>query len=153
MDLEEIEAIRRLKYAYFRLLDTKQFVELGALLTEDVTTAFQSGELAFTGREAVVGFLTESLGGPTIITLHNGHHPEITLTGPDAAVGTWYLEDRVIVPEHDYEIWGTAIYDDAYAKVDGAWKIRHTGYERIFEEHRRRSTGEIVTFSSRFGES
>jgi len=150
MDLDEIEAIRRLKYAYFRLLDTKRFVELGELLTDDVTTAYQSGELAFSGRDAVVGFLTESLGGPTIITLHNGHHPEITLTGPKTATGTWYLEDRVIIPSSDFELWGTAIYTDEYAKVDGAWKIRHTGYERIFEEQRRRTSGETIAFSSRF---
>ena len=150
MDPAEIEAIRQLKHAYFRLLDTKRFEELGALLNEDVTTAFQSGELSFTGRAAVVGFLTDSLGGSTIITMHNGHHPEIALTGPATASGTWYLEDRVIVHEHDYEIYGTAIYRDDYAKSDGQWRIRHTGYDRIFEEHRRRSTAEIVSFSSRF---
>ncbi|HYA69614.1 MAG TPA: nuclear transport factor 2 family protein [Acidimicrobiales bacterium] len=150
MDLEAIEAIRMLKHRYFRLLDTKRFVELGALLTDDVTTSFQSGELAFTGRDAVVQFLTESLGSPTVISLHNGHHPEITLTGSDSATGTWYLEDRVIVPARHFEIWGTAIYNDEYAKVDGAWKIRHTGYDRIFEEHRRRSSDNVVTFSSRF---
>jgi hypothetical protein len=150
MSLEELEAIRQLKYAYFRLLDTKRFTELGALLTDDVTTAFQSGALSFQGREAVVGFLTESLGDPGIITLHNGHHPEIALHGSETASGTWYLEDRVIVPEHDFEIHGTAIYRDEYAKAGGGWRIRHTGYDRIFEEHRRRSTGEIVSFSSRF---
>ena len=32
----ELESIRRLKYAYFRTLDLKQFDDLGALLTEDV---------------------------------------------------------------------------------------------------------------------
>ena len=56
------------------------------------------------------------------------------------------------MPEHDFEIHGTAIYHDEYVKVDGEWKIRHTGYDRIFEQHRRRSTGEIVSFTSRFGQ-
>ncbi len=153
MSLDEIEAIRQLKYSYFRLLDTKQFSELGELLTDDVTTAFQSGDLSFTGRDAVVGFLTESLGGPTIVTMHHGHHPEIALTGSGTATGTWYLEDRVIVPGHDFEIYGTAFYRDRYTKADGAWRISHTGYDRIFEEHRRRSSGEIVTFSSRFDQT
>src|ERR1700732_230893 len=45
VDPSEIESIRQLKYAYFRLLDLKRFTELGALLTEDATTAYQSGEL------------------------------------------------------------------------------------------------------------
>jgi len=51
-ELPGIEAIKRLKYAYFRLLDLKRFTELGELLTEDATTAYQSGELRQSGREA-----------------------------------------------------------------------------------------------------
>ena len=143
MDPSEIEAIRQLKYAYFRLLDTKRFTDLGRLLTEDATTAYQSGELRQSGRDAIVAFLEESLGNADIVTMHNGHHPEITLTGPTTATGVWYLEDRVIVPAHDFELHGTALYEDTYTKVDGAWKIAHTGYERIYEEHRHYSSGAV----------
>jgi hypothetical protein len=32
----------------------------------------------------------------------------------------------------------------------GRWRIDHTGYERVFEEHRRHSTGELLSFRSRF---
>ena len=56
MDLEEIEAIRQVKYRYFRLLDTKRFTDLGSLLTDDATTSYQSGELSFQGRDAIVAF-------------------------------------------------------------------------------------------------
>ena len=31
-------------------------------------------------------------------------------------------------------IRGAAFYDDAYVKVEGVWKIRHTGYKRTYEE-------------------
>lgn len=143
MNPSEIESICQLKYAYFRLLDLKRFVELGDLLTEDATTAYQSGELRQSGREAIVAFLEESLGDPGIVTMHNGHHPEIDVGDDGAAAGRWYLEDRVIVPAHDFELHGTALYEDRYAKVDGAWKIAHTGYDRIYEEHIRYSTGEV----------
>ncbi|HXX90885.1 MAG TPA: nuclear transport factor 2 family protein [Acidimicrobiales bacterium] len=152
MRTEDLEAILRLKHAYFRLLDTKRFDELGELLTEDVTTAYQSGALTFAGRDAVVSFLVESLGSPGIVTMHHGHHPEITFLDDTNAAGIWYLEDRVIVPEHDFEIHGTALYDDRYVKTGGGWKIRHTGYERIFEQQRRPSTGGILSFTSRFDE-
>ena len=64
VELAEVEEIHALKYAYFRLLDLKRFTELGELLTEDATTAYQSGELRQSGREAVVAFLQESLGDP-----------------------------------------------------------------------------------------
>jgi len=148
--LDEIEAIRQLKYAYFRLLDGKRFDELGELLTEDATSAFQSGELSYDGRAAIVGFLKKALGDPGIVTMHTGHHPEITLTADSEATGTWYLEDLVIVPAADLEIHGTALYSDQYVKVDGTWRIRHTGYDRIFERQRKPSSGEAISFTSRF---
>jgi hypothetical protein len=143
VDLADIESICQLKYAYFRLLDLKRFTELGELLTEDATTAYQSGELRHAGREAIVAFLQESLGHPGIVTMHNGHHPEIEITSDTTASGRWYLEDRVIVPEHDFALHGTALYEDRYAKVAGAWKIAHTGYDRIYEEHLHYSSGAV----------
>jgi len=143
VDLSEIESICQLKYAYFRLLDLKRFTELGELLTEDATTAYQSGELGQNGREAIVAFLQESLGDPGIVTMHNGHHPEIDVGDDGTATGRWYLEDRVIVPAHDFALHGTALYEDRYAKVDGTWRITHTGYDRIYEEHIRYSSGDV----------
>ena len=57
-----------------------------------------------------MAFLQESLGDPGIVTMHNGHHPEIELHDDTTATGRWYLEDRVIVPAHDFELHGTALY-------------------------------------------
>jgi hypothetical protein len=143
VDPSEIESICQLKYAYFRLLDLKRFTELGDLLTEHATTAYQSGELRQSGREAIVAFLQDSLGDPGIVTMHNGHHPEIVVHDDETATGRWYLEDRVIVPAHDFALHGTALYEDRYEKVDGGWKIAHTGYDRIYEEHLRYSSGAV----------
>lgn len=153
MNLDDIEAIRQLKYRYFRLLDTKRFTELGELLTEDATTSYQSGQHSYAGRAAIVAFLEEALGSHDIVTMHNGHHPEIELTGATTATGIWYLQDRVVVRAHDFEILGTLLYRDEYVKVDGGWKIRHTGYDRIFEEHRFHSSGALHSFRSMFDDS
>jgi SnoaL-like domain len=147
---DDIEQIRTLKYTYFRLLDTKRFGELGELFIEDGTTAYDSGNLSQRGRDEVVAFLDQSLGNPGIVTMHHGHHPEITLTSDTTAEGVWYLEDRVIVPGADLVIAGTALYRDEYVKRDGRWMIAHTGYDRVYEEHRSHRTGELRTFHSRF---
>ena len=147
----ELEAIRRLKYAYFRTLDLKQFDQLGLLLTEDATAAYEDAEASLAGREAIVSWLRAALGGPEIVTEHHGHHPEIDFTSETTATGSWYLQDRVIVPSADLEIAGAAFYTDRYAKTDGAWRIAHTGYERVFEEHRVHSTLAVLSFTSRFG--
>jgi hypothetical protein len=147
----ELEAIRQLKYAYFRTLDLKQWDALGALLTEDATTSYEDGRTQLTGRAAIVEWLSGALGDPGIVTEHHGHHPEIRFTSGTEAEGTWYLQDRVIVPAADLEIGGTAFYSDRYVKTSDGWRIAHTGYVRVFEEHRTHSTLAVRSFTSRFG--
>jgi SnoaL-like domain len=149
-DATELEAIRRLKYAYFRTLDLKQFDGLGSLLTEDATAAYEDGRTVLSGREAIVTWLSAALSSPDIATEHHGHHPEIDLTSATTATGTWYLQDRVIVPSADLEIGGTAFYTDRYVKTEEGWRIAHTGYMRVFEEHRTHSTLALTSFTSRF---
>jgi hypothetical protein len=147
----ELEAIRQLKYAYFRTLDLKQFDALGALLTEDATTSYEDGRTQLTGRAAIVEWLSGALGDPGIVTEHHGHHPEIAFTSDTDAEGTWYLQDRVIVPFADLEIGGTAFYADRYVRTPEGWRIAHTGYVRVFEEQRTHSTLAVRSFTSRFG--
>jgi len=146
----DLEAIRVLKHQYLRFLDCKRFEELGRLLTDDVRSSYDSGAMSHEGRDAVVAFLSKALGDPGVVTMHTGHHPEIAFNSDSTATGTWYLEDRVIVTGQDFELHGTAIYHDEYRKHDGRWLISATGYVRIFEEARRRSTGEVLTWRTMF---
>jgi hypothetical protein len=150
-DLEAIEAVKQVKYAYFRLLDLKRFDELGQLLTVGCTAAYEDGRRSLEGREAIVAFLTGALGDPGIVSEHHGHHPEIVVHEDGAtATGVWYLQDRVVVPAADLEIGGSAFYRDEYVASGGRWLIAHTGYERVFEEHRVHSTMAVRSFRSRF---
>jgi hypothetical protein len=150
LDTAALEAIKQLKYAYFRTLDLKEFEALGALLTEDATSSYEDGKTVLEGREAIVRWLSSVLGDPGIVTEHHGHHPEITWRSDTEAEGVWYLQDRVIVPAADVEIAGTAFYADRYRLTDAGWLISHTGYRRVFEEHRTHTTFEVRSFSSRF---
>jgi SnoaL-like domain len=146
----ELEAIRQIKYAYFRHLDLKEFEALGALLTDDATSSYEDGKTVLEGREAIVRWLSSVLADPGMVTEHHGHHPEITFTSDTEAVGTWYLQDRVIVPSADLEISGTAFYADRYRRSEAGWRISHTGYVRVFEEHRTHTTLAVRSFRSRF---
>ena len=90
--LEDLEAIKQLKYRYWRSLDTKQWDELEACFAADVSVSYGEGRYAFQGREAVMRFLTESLSVDRgSVTIHHGHHPEIQITAADTASGTWAL--------------------------------------------------------------
>ena len=139
-DLVEIEAIKRLKHTYIRCLDQKRWDELGECLLDDTTSSYGGGQYSFEGRDAILGFLRESLG-PSMITMHQVHQPVIDLLSPTEATGSWALEDTVIMVEHNIDLRGAAYYTDRYVKVDGQWKIAHTGYQRLFEEMKPRAEG------------
>ena len=133
-DLQEMEAIKRLKYRYIRTLDMKLWDELGECLTEDCRSAYGDGHFSFDGRAAIVSFLKDALGPTTRISSHRVHQPEIELTSPTTATGVWALDDVVIETEAKLTIRGAAFYHDEYVKIGGEWKIAKTGYKRVYEE-------------------
>ena len=136
MDLVEMEKIRRLKYRYLRCVDLKLWDEIGDVFTPDATAHYGTPSagrpLKLASRDEIVTFLRDSLGNG-IITLHAAGQPEIEIDG-DAATGTWCFEDTVIATEFKVVITGAAFYEDRYRRCDdGAWRISHIGYERIYE--------------------
>jgi hypothetical protein len=133
-DLQEIEAIKRLKYRYLRCLDCKLWDELKQCFIPEATAAYSGGKYSFETRDEIVKFLVEFLGHDTVLTMHQAHQPEIELTSETTATGVWALEDRVINLDLDITIRGAAFYHDEYVKVDGEWKFESTGYQRVYEE-------------------
>jgi hypothetical protein len=132
--LIETEAIKQLKYRYFRFLDGKQWDAMAGILAEDATVAYDQGKYTYQGREQIVEFLRNALGRDSMRTAHHGHHPEIDFTSDTTASGIWALRDTVIDKDNHFTLNGAAFYHDEYVKVDGEWKIRSTGYERLYEE-------------------
>jgi hypothetical protein len=133
-DLVEIEAIKQVKYRYLRAVDTRDWDLLAGTLTEDATCAYSGGKLSYEGRDAIIKFLNESMPERDMLTSHKVHHPEIVLTGPHTADARWGLEDVVIILSAGLNLRGAAFYEDKMAKVDGEWRIAHTGYRRLYEE-------------------
>ena len=130
---DDIESIRELKYKYFRCLDTKRWNELAECFTEDAVTSYSDGKYQFQGVSAIIEFLSGALG-QTQITFHHGHHPEIELTSETTARGTWALEDYLVDCKRNRGERAAAFYQDEYAKVNGKWKIKSTGYRHVFQE-------------------
>lgn len=133
-DLLDLEAIKRVKYAYLRCLDQKLWEEMATLFTEDAVASYSGGRYTYEGRDEIVAFLVRNMGAETMHSSHRCHHPEIDLTGPDTAVGVWALEDVVVMTDWELTVRGAAFYTDEYRKVDGQWKIARTGYKRTYEE-------------------
>ena len=129
MGIEDVEAIKQLKYRYLRTLDLKLWQEFAECFVPEATGDYAG--LVFEDRDALVTYMRENLGDG-LISLHQAHHPEITVDG-DRGEGRWYLEDKVIVPDFDFVLEGAAFYTDRYVRTSEGWRIAHTGYRRTYE--------------------
>lgn len=132
--MDDIEAIKGVKYRYLRALDTKHWDAFADTLTEDIVGDYGSSmgsEHHFTDRDELVAFMRESLG-PSVISEHRVTHPEIVVDG-DEATGSWYLQDRVIVADFNFMLIGAAFYSDRYRRTADGWRISATSYQRTYE--------------------
>src|SRR4051812_25836145 len=88
------EAIRETKARYFRFIDTKQWDKWRTVFTDDAR--FESSK-DWDNPDDFVRDVSTALQ-PTR-TVHQGHMPEITFTGPDTARVIWAMFDLVEQPE------------------------------------------------------
>jgi len=132
--LMDMEAIKQLKYAYFRCVDTANLEELATLVHQDLTVNYIGGtyEWKMQGKQEFLDNIGMSFSNQSI-GQHNGHHPEIQMLSETEATGMWYLADTMWILNHKAKTFGTSLYWDRYLKVDGKWLIKDTSYERLYE--------------------
>ena len=135
--LLEIEAIKRLKARYFRLMDTKDWTGWLDLFTDDmvlefdtaVSTGGRNGKpVRVEGKAAVAEFVPASLNA-AVQTVHHGHMPEVELISETEARGVWAMED--IVDRGDDLVRAYGHYHETYRKEDGEWRIRTVHLTRL----------------------
>lgn len=131
-ELCDIEAIKAVKYAYLRCLDTKDWAGIREVFTPDATAAYSGGAYRADGRDEIVAFLERNMGSESFHSSHRVSHPEIRVDGA-TATGTWALADTVLDVELGVLIQGAAFYEDTYVRTEDGWRISATGYRRSFE--------------------
>lgn len=128
-DLDEVEAIRRLKARYFRTMDTKDWDGMRQVFTDDVVIdTSEAGGDVVRGAAEFITFLQEALGGA--VTIHQGHMPEIDLTSEATATGIWALNDIVIWP-NGMRLDGYGHYHETYEKSTDGWRIKSSNLTRL----------------------
>jgi len=127
--LLDIEHIKQLKHRYFRHVDTKNWDGVAGCFVPEATAGYP--QQACANLEEIITFLSTSMV-PEMVSMHQGHHPEITVDG-DTASGVWYLHDKVFMPQYDFCLEGAAIYTDRYVRTEDGWRLTHTEYDRMFE--------------------
>jgi hypothetical protein len=129
--LEDLEAIKRAKYKYFRCIDKGLWDEIGSCFTEDALADY-GPESKIKGRAEITKFFKEMIGPAFSMCVHQGHNPEIDLTSDKTAKGQWELDNFMVTSDPTKGIWIAAFYDDEYAKEKGEWKIKMTKVIFIF---------------------
>jgi uncharacterized protein (TIGR02246 family) len=127
--VDDIEAIKQLKARYFRTMDTKDWVAMRRLFTDDVTMdTTDSGGGVVTGADAFMAFLEQTLADA--VTVHHGHMPEVTLTSSTTASGVWALHDEIVWPDGT-RMRGDGHYHETYELVGEQWRIASSTLTRL----------------------
>jgi bile-acid 7alpha-dehydratase len=132
--LKDTEAVKNLKHAYFRCIDTANLDELRGLLHPKCHAKLVGGtySIEFSGREDYIEMVANSFHSE-FVGMHHGHHPEIEILSETEATGTWYLQDIAIDFRRKVTTTGSSLYYDKYTKTDGKWQISDTYYHRVYE--------------------
>lgn len=128
-DVDDVEAIRRLKARYFRTMDTKDWDAMRQVFTDDVVIdTREAGGDVVRGAAEFMAFLEGALDGA--VTVHQGHMPEIDLTSETTATGIWALNDIVIWP-NGMRLDGYGHYYETYEKGADGWRITSSKLTRL----------------------
>jgi uncharacterized protein (TIGR02246 family) len=130
LDLEEIKG---LKARYFRTLDQKDWNGFAQVFARDAVLEVPEANMVQRGRDAIAASVSKVVSGAR--TVHHGHMPEIELTGPDTARGTWAMFDYVEWPASETKrrtgLQGYGHYREEYVREDGQWRIARLRLERL----------------------
>lgn len=131
--LLDVEEIKRLKARYFRTLDRKEWDAFALVFARDAVMEVPEAGMVERGRDAIVASVSAALAGTQ--TVHHGHMPEVDVTGPDTARGTWAMFDYVEWPRPGGSgragLQGYGHYEEEYVREEGEWRIRHLRLVRL----------------------
>jgi uncharacterized protein (TIGR02246 family) len=128
--LWHLEQIRQLKARYFRAVDTKDWALLETVFTADAVLEVAGNRRE--GRAHILQVMEQRL--TPLVTVHHGHMPELTITGPDTATGVWAMFDLLVDPSGEGPTArreGYGHYHERYLLLDGVWRIEHLRLVRI----------------------
>ena len=136
-DLLDIEAIRMLRMRYSYNLDICEVDGLVDLFTDDAVCEFGpfgtwngKNEIGSNFEKAVV---TLRERGP-LQSLHVNTNHSVELTGPNTALGRVYLIDLAVGDADKNPLVWLGIYDEAYRKIMGQWKIERSSLQFLWPE-------------------
>ena len=120
--LEDIEAIKQLKYRYLRACDHKDADVLRECFLAGPVTIDYGRVGQFARREELMAVFERLACHDHILELHHGHNPSITVAG-DVAQGIWSLYYFQLDTQGRSATQLGGQYNDEYHRTADGWRI------------------------------
>lgn len=143
-DLSAIEEIKQVKARYFRGVDTSDSELVRGILASDCVLDYRgcctdpatrhdflpAMNIVMRGRAE---WPSQGMRDAGIVSVHQGHNCEITLTSDTTANVIWSMTDRLFMPAGaPFAVMiGYGYYHETYEKAAGAWSIKTLRIERL----------------------
>ena len=143
-ELLATEAIRRAKARYFRGVDTGDSELVRGILAEDCVLDYRGCCTdPHTGRDFMPAmnvvmrgsesWSSKGLAAAGIVSVHQGHDLDVTLTSSTTATCICSMTDRLYMPAGApfSVMMGYGYYHETYERIGGAWKLKTLRIQRI----------------------
>ncbi len=131
--ISDIEAIRQLRYKYWRCIHQSRWDELMDCYVNDAAVDFGYG-LQLEGTTALKDFYKGSMASAYTLVDPQGHNPEIEILSPATARGFWQLDNTMVESQSGKSVRVGASYNEEYIKLNGKWKISVQKVNHIYRQ-------------------
>ncbi len=131
--LSDIEAIRQLRYKYWRCIHKNLWTDLIDCYTDDAVVDFGYG-LQLEGKTALEDFYKGSMSSTFTLVDPQGHNPEIEMLSPTTARGFWQLDNTMVETQTSKAVRVGASYDEEYVNRNGEWRISVQKVNHIYRQ-------------------
>jgi len=131
--LRDTEAIRQLRYKYWRCIHRGLWDQLMDCYAEDARVDFGYG-LQLEGQAALADFYKGSMASAYSLVDPQGHNPEIEILSATSARAFWQLDNTMVEAQTGKAVRVGVSYNEEYIKQDGQWKIAVQKVNHIYRQ-------------------
>ena len=129
-NLEHVNAIKDLKARYWTSVDRQKLDDVRDCLAPEGAVVDFEGVPRCDNRDAFIAIIREQGCRPGLHNMHHGQNPQIQITGPAEAKGTWDVYFFSIDTAARTTIQMSGEYDDRYVLKNGRWWIQTTQFRQ-----------------------